>query len=66
MWNHRDKWWILSKEKVYGVVILTFHSQVFGFGYPLIVSDLQNVNEYCNLYPKYVATDAENTILGHN
>ena len=46
-------------------MISAFQSQEFGFGYPLTVTYLQTINEYHDLQPKYLDTDAETTILGH-
>ena len=47
-------------------MILALQSQEFGFGYPLTFPNLQTINEYCALQPKYVDTDAATTIQGHN
>ena len=52
MWTHKGKFWLVPKYKVYGILVLPFQSQDFGFGYPLTVPYLQTNNEYCALHPK--------------
>ena len=47
-------------------MILALQSQEFVFGYPLTFPNLQTINEYCALHPKYVDTDAATAILVHN
>ena len=44
MWTHKGKFWIVPNYKVYGVMIFSFQSQVFGLRYKLKVLDLQNIN----------------------
>ena len=58
MCNHKDKSRLVPKEKGYGIMIKDFQSQEFGFGFILIVTDLQTVDEYYALQPKYVDTGA--------
>ena len=66
IWAHKVKFWIITKDEEYGVMMSTFQYQDFGFRYPLIVLDIQTVNLHCALHPKYVDTDALTAILGHN
>ena len=56
----------VTKYKGYGIIISAFQSREFRFGYPLIVPCLQTINEYHNLHPKYVDTNAATNILRHN
>ena len=65
IWTQKGKCWIVPKDEGYGIMISTFQSQYFGFRYPLIVPDIQTINEHCAIRPKYVDTDAATTILGH-
>ena len=65
MWNHKGKCRIVPKDEVYVIMTLNFQSREFCFKYPLIVADLQTINEYQDIYPKYVDTDVATTILGH-
>ena len=65
MWTNKGKCRLVPKDEGYGIMISAFQSQEFVFGYPLTVPDLQTINEYHNIHPKYVDTDAENTILVH-
>ena len=66
MWTQKFKFWIVPKYKGYCIMILAVHSREFGFGYPLKVPDLQTINEYFPLHPKYVDTESKITILGKN
>ena len=65
LWTYKGKCWIVPKEEGYGIMILDFQSQGFGFGYPLTVPYLQTINEYFALHPKYIDTDAAINILGY-
>ena len=65
MCTHKGKCPFVPKEEGCGIMISSFQSREFGFGYPLTVPYIQTVNEYCTLPPKFVDTDAETTILGH-
>ena len=65
MWTHKVKFQIVPKDGGYGIMILAFQSRYFVFGYPLTVPDLQNINKYHALHPKYVDTDVATNILGH-
>ena len=66
MWTHIVKFQIVPKDGGYGIMILAFQSRYFVFGYPLTVPDLQNINKYHALHPKYVDTGAATTNLGNN
>ena len=63
MWTHKGKHRLVPKYEGYGVMILVFQYQVFSFRYTFTVPDLQTVNEYCALHPKYVHVYTETTIL---
>ena len=63
MLTYKGKCWFVPKYEGYGIIISTLQFQEFGFGYPLTVSDLQTINEYHNIHPKYVDTDTATTIL---
>ena len=47
-------------------MISALQSREFIFGYPLTVPDLQTINYYFALHPKYFDIDALTNILGHN
>ena len=66
LWNYKGKCQLVPKDEGYGIIILAFQYQEFVFGYPLTITYLQTINEYCTIHPKYVDTEAETTILGHN
>ena len=63
MWTHKGKCQLFPKDEGYGIIIFDFRYRSFGFVYPLTSPDLQNINTYCALRPKYFDTDAETTIL---
>ena len=65
MRTQKYKYWIVLKYEGCGIMISALQYREFGFGYPLTVPDLQKINEYCDLQPKYVDTEAATTILGH-
>ena len=65
IWTPKGKCRLVSKEVGYGIMISSLHYQEFGFRYQLKVTDVQTINKYCALHPKYVDTDVETTTLLH-
>ena len=65
MWTHKGKCFPVTKEKVYGIMILSFQYQDFGFEYTLTVLYLQTIIYYLGFHPKYVDIDTATTILGN-
>ena len=65
MWTHRVRCWLVPKDDRHSIMISAFQSREFVFGYTLTVPDLQIINEYRALHPKYVDTDTSTAILGH-
>ena len=65
MWNHKGKFQLVTKDEGYGVMIFALQYQVFGFEYPSTVPDIQTIDEYTTIYPKYDDMDAATTILGN-
>ena len=57
MWTNKGKCRLVPKYKGYGIIILAYRSQNFGFEYPVTVPYLQTINYYNALHSKYVDTD---------
>ena len=65
IWTHKDDCRIVPKYEGYGIMILDFQSQEFVFLYPLTVPDIQTINAYRAIHPKYVDTNAATTTQKH-
>ena len=66
MWNNKGKCRLVPKFKGYEIIIQAFQYRYFVLGYPLTVTNIQTINRYLSLRPKYVDTYAETAILRHN